>query len=82
MHVEHHDLNHEFPEFTAAIQHLKAGDQHFSRLFEEYNGITAEIERLEEEDVPVDDFTIEEMKKRRVHLKDEIYTLLVKHKGA
>ncbi len=82
MQVEHHDLDHEFPEFAAVINQLKQGDEHFTRLFAEYNGITAEIERLEEEDLPVDDFTIEEMKKRRVHLKDELYTILVKHKAA
>ncbi|HMX16335.1 MAG TPA: YdcH family protein [Rhodocyclaceae bacterium] len=82
MQVEHHDLDHEFPEFAAVITQLKQGDAQFSRLFDEYNGITAEIERLEEEDLPVDDFTIEEMKKKRVHLKDELYTLLVRHKAA
>ena len=82
MQVEHHDLDHEFPEFAAVINQLKQGDENFSRLFAEYNGITAEIERLEEEDLPVDDFTIEEMKKKRVHLKDELYTILVKHKAA
>lgn len=79
MHVEHHDLHHEFPEYSQAIHDLKVGNHHFARLFEEYHKITADVEHLEEEDVPVDDFTIEDMKKRRVKLKDELYAMLVAH---
>jgi uncharacterized protein YdcH (DUF465 family) len=81
MHVEHHDLHHEFPEFSDAIHQLKVNDHHFSRLFTEYHELTAQIEQLETEDVPVDDFTIEEMKKKRVKLKDELYTMLVASKA-
>ena len=40
-------------------------------MFDEYHALTNEVEHLEEEDVPVDDFTtIETMKKKRVKLKD------------
>ena len=34
------------------------------------------MERLEEEDIPVDDFTIED-KKKRVRLKDDLYQMIV-----
>lgn len=79
MQVEHHDLHHEFPEFSDLIHQLRTADAHFSTLFDEYNGLTANVEDLEEHDIPVDDFSFEEMKKRRVKLKDEIYALLVAH---
>jgi uncharacterized protein YdcH (DUF465 family) len=49
-------------------------------LFGEYHEITAQIEALEAQDMPVDDFTIEEMKKKRIKLKDELYTMLVANK--
>lgn len=81
MQVEHHDLHHEFPEFSAAIHALKVGNHHFARLFDEYHALTDRIEELEAEDVPVDDFTIEEMKKKRVKLKDELYAMLVANKA-
>ena len=81
MHVEHHDLHHEFPEFSDAIHNLKVSNHHFGKLFTEYHELTAEIEQLETQDVPVDDFTIEEMKKKRVKLKDELYTMLVAAKA-
>ncbi|MCX8145186.1 MAG: YdcH family protein [Azovibrio sp.] len=77
MHVEHHDLHHEFPEMRATIIRLKAEDAHFARLFEAYHQCTNKVEALEGQDVPVDDFTIEAMKKERVRLKDELYRMLV-----
>lgn len=83
MQVEHHDLHHEFPELSDAIRQLKTSHAHFARLFDDYHVVTNEIERLEEADVPVDDFTIEEMKKKRIRLKDELYQMLVaQQKGA
>jgi hypothetical protein len=82
MQVEHHDLHHEFPEFLESIQTLKISSNRFARMHEEYNHLTSEVERLEEKDIPVDDFTIENMKKQRVKLKDEMYQILVQHKSA
>jgi len=81
MQVEHHDLNHEFPNLTDEIHALKAQHNHFARLSDEYEQVTKEIERLEEEDVPVDDFTIEEMKKKRIKLKDDLYHMIVAYQA-
>jgi uncharacterized protein YdcH (DUF465 family) len=81
MQVEHHELHHDFPEFLDAMQVLRASDSNFSQMFDEYHSLTSQVERLEEEDVPVDDFTIEEMKKVRVKLKDKMYKLLVAHRS-
>ena len=80
MQVEHHELQREFPEFLDVMQALRASDSSFNQLFDEYQSLTGQVERLEEEDVPVDDFTIEEMKKTRVKLKDKMYKLLVAHR--
>ncbi len=77
MHVEHHELHHEFPEFLDTMQLLRRSDASFKRMFDEYHSLTSEVERLEEEDIPVDDFTIEEMKKVRASLKDKMYRILV-----
>ncbi|MFZ2268402.1 MAG: DUF465 domain-containing protein [Azonexus sp.] len=77
MQIDHHDLQHEFPEFAEAIRVLKAGNARFANLFASYNRLTGNVENLEEHDMPVADFTLEDMKKRRVQLKDELYHLLL-----
>ena len=73
MYVEHHDLDREFPKLHDVMVELTAQNDRFRSMFGEYNRLTDEIERLEAADVPVSDFTIEEMKKKRVRLKDQIY---------
>jgi len=82
MQVEHHELHHDFPEFLDVMQALRTSDSNFSQMFDEYHRLTSQVERLEEEDVPVDDFTIEEMKKARAKLKDKMYKLLVTHQNS
>jgi uncharacterized protein YdcH (DUF465 family) len=77
MYVEHHDLDHEFPKLHNVMEDLKTRNDTFRTLFDEYNRLTDEIERLEELDLPVDDFTIENMKKKRVRLKDQIYHIVI-----
>ncbi len=77
MQVDHHDLHHDFPEMTDAIHALKAGNAHFAKLHSSYQRLTGKVEDLEENDMPVADFTIEDMKKQRVQLKDELYHMLL-----
>lgn len=76
MQVEHHDLQHEFPEFADAIRALKANNNHFSKLYDTYHRLTGSVENLENHDMPVSDFTMEDMKKERLKLKDQLYGML------
>ena len=76
MSVEHHDLIHEFPELKERIHELKTTDEYFRERFDEYHRLTREIENMENEVTPVSTATEEEAKKRRLHLKDELYRLL------
>ena len=66
MQVDHHDLHHEFPEMIDAIHALKTGNAHFAKLFDSYHRLTGKVEDLEEHDMPVADFTIEDLKKQHV----------------
>jgi len=77
MRIDHHDLYTEFPEMRDAIDALKAANVYFAGLFGRYDRLTGKVENLEEHDMPVGDVTIEDMKKARVKLKDEIYQLLL-----
>ena len=81
MNVDHHDLHHEFPEHASTIHTLKVSNKHFARLFDEYHTLTSQVEALEVKDSPVADAALEEMKKRRVKLKDELYAMLQAHKS-
>jgi uncharacterized protein YdcH (DUF465 family) len=78
MRVDHRDLHVDFPEFARRIHDLKVGDSHFARLFEEYDKLNHEIRRVELLDVPLGETEFEKMKFARLHLKDQLYTMLKK----
>lgn len=77
MTIEHHDLVHEFPQLRDRIHELKISNNHFRKLFDEYHELTSTIENMETEATAVATHTEEEAKMRRVHLKDELYKMLV-----
>lgn len=73
---EHHDLVHEFPEYREKIHEMKLGNAHFAKLFETYNEVEHEVHRIEQGiETPADEY-LEELKKRRLALKDELYQML------
>jgi uncharacterized protein YdcH (DUF465 family) len=74
--VEHHDLHHDFPEMGEQIRSLKMKDRHFARLFDEYHELDREVRKIEEDVEPTSDEHLEQLKMRRVHLKDDLYTML------
>ncbi|SFG18207.1 YdcH family protein [Neptunomonas qingdaonensis] len=76
MSIEHHDLVHELPEYREQIHTLKMNDAHFSKLFDEYHDVTKKVERMETEAEPVATHTEEELKLKRLHLKDQLYAML------
>ncbi|MFM7203036.1 MAG: YdcH family protein [Myxococcota bacterium] len=76
MYIEHHDLAKEFPEFRSEIHALKASDAHFARIFQEYQELDKHIIRLEENLELDSDQMLEHLKRKRVHLKDELYQQL------
>lgn len=79
MTIEHHDLQHELPEYLDAIRTMKMNDAHFRRLFDEYHHLTKTIEAMEEEAVPVTTMTEQEAKLKRLQLKDELLSMLQRH---
>jgi len=79
MELQQHDLHHEFPEHKDAIHQLKTGNHHFAKLFDEYHRMNKDIRRIEENEEPVTDIAIEDMKKLRLKLKDELHAMLLTH---
>jgi len=74
--TEKHDLVHELPEHRDTIHNLKMSDQHFARLFEEYHEVDHEVHRIETGVENTSDEYLEERKKRRLQLKDELYRMI------
>lgn len=74
--IEHHDLHHEFPDMGPQIRELKMKDRHFARLFDEYHDVDREVRKIEEQVEAASDERLEELKLRRLHLKDELYGML------
>jgi uncharacterized protein YdcH (DUF465 family) len=76
MHVEHHPLSVEFPEFKQQIHALKSSDPHFSKLFDAYGDADKAVNRAENGQENLSDAELEDLKKERVMLKDALYALL------
>ena len=76
MSVEHHELVQEFPQHKDAIHHLKMENNHFKKLFDEYHELDRHVYRIEAQNETVTDEHLEDLKKKRLHLKDELYKML------
>ncbi|MCF7521802.1 YdcH family protein [Neisseria sp. ZJ106] len=72
-----------FPEYRELISKLKQEDAHFARLFNEHNELDDKITGLENNPVTAStvEAGIEELKKAKLKLKDELYALLLKASG-
>ena len=77
---EIHDILHEFPNREELIKDLHDNNPEFARLMDEHDKLDTEIRDLEEQDQPTSDFRMEELKKKRAFLKDQIYDIL-RHTG-
>lgn len=69
----HHPILREFPEHRETIKRLKASNENFRSLFEEYHRLDDEIYKIEEDLDFATDQEFEELKMRRAKLKDYIY---------
>lgn len=71
-----HELHEEFPDAGEALHRLKMENAHFAKLADEYHAVNREIHRIESEVEPATDEHTEELKKRRLTLKDEIAAII------
>jgi uncharacterized protein YdcH (DUF465 family) len=76
MSTEKHNLANEFPEFKEQIHNLKLSNNHFKKLFEEYELTDKEVYRIEQKVETASEAYEEELKKKRLKLKDELFHIL------
>ncbi len=74
--LEPHDLHTEFPDLQARIHELKLSSTHFLRLFNQYHEVNRHVQRVELDAELMTDFELEDLKKRRLKLKDGLYQML------
>ena len=65
-----------FPEQADKIHELKAENGEFARIFDEYHDVTREIHRGETNIEPMDDFHLEDLRKRRLQMLDRVTSIL------
>jgi uncharacterized protein YdcH (DUF465 family) len=73
-----HELRDGFPDQASLIGRLTKTNYEFGRLAAAYDEVNRQIWRIESEDAPTADEVLEELRKRRRLLKDDIATLLTK----
>ena len=74
--TEKHDPVHELPEHRDTIHDLKMTNHHFAKLFHEYHEVDHEVHRIETGIENTSDEYLDERKKLRLYLKDELYRII------
>ena len=67
-----------FPEYRDLITQLKTTDHHFTRLFDKHNNLDQKIKNMESHIAPGTHEEIEILKKEKLLLKDQLYSILRK----
>jgi uncharacterized protein YdcH (DUF465 family) len=80
MYGARHHLTSEFPEYQHTIDLLKNRNSDFAQLLNEYDVTDKKIYGYTQQSTPVSDTHIEELKKKRLHLKDQLYAILRMYK--
>lgn len=75
--MQKHSIVQEFPEHQEKIHALKTTNQHFRKLFDEYHVIDHNIHSIETGANVTTDEHLNELRLKRVHLKDSIYAYFI-----
>ena len=76
MDLLNHGIAHEFTEHLDKMRALKTSNTHISSLFSHYDEDNHAIAKFELGDGAISDDGLEDLKKRRLKTKDEIYGML------
>jgi len=79
--LEKHDLHHEFPDHHHSIHYLKLNDNHFARLFDAYHEFDHEVHRIETGAENTSDDYLNERKKGRLNLKEQLFAMIQRHEA-
>jgi len=75
-----HELAEEFPDRIQQMSQMKQSNAHFAKLFDEYHEINRAVHRAEVDVEPTDDLHMVQMRKTRLAIKDEIWSMILAQK--
>ncbi|MDD3324793.1 MAG: YdcH family protein [Sulfurospirillaceae bacterium] len=67
-------------EYRDIISKIKVDNAHFAKIFEKHNDLDQKITDVEEGREHMSDLDLETMKKEKLRLKDEAYSMIVAYK--
>jgi uncharacterized protein YdcH (DUF465 family) len=73
-----HELAEEFPELADQMAALRQSDAHFAKLSDRYHTVNRALHRAETDVEPTSDAHMNDIRKERMGLKDEIYAYVKK----
>lgn len=77
----HHDLHSEFPEDSALLHHLKLRNPHFHKIADRYHDVNRAVHRIEVGAEAASDTRLEDLKKQRLALLDEVANMITAQKA-
>ena len=76
-----HDLHSEFPDDTEILHQLKLGSSRFSQLSDDYHTLNKDIQRIENGIEASSDDRLEDLKKHRLVMLDEVSAMIDRAKS-
>ncbi|MDG1863096.1 MAG: DUF465 domain-containing protein [Yoonia sp.] len=74
-----HELSDEFPDQMQKMHDLRQTDAHFAKMSDEYHEVNRAVHRAETNVAPTSDEHMNQMRKERMALKDQIASYLSAH---
>jgi len=76
MTMKDHTIIHDFPEMSEHIYKMKRTNSHFASMSDKYDVLEHSIHLMESGAESFSDEYLEELKKKRLKLKDELFSML------
>jgi uncharacterized protein len=73
-----HELKEEFSVEAALIERLRKTSREFGQIASRYDEVNVNIHRIESGERPAEDAVVEELRKQRLRLKDEVAAFLLR----
>jgi uncharacterized protein len=76
MNIKDRSISKEFPEMKEQIQEMKKNNSHFAKMSDNYDAIEHSIHRIESGTESYTDEHLEGLKKKKLKLKDNLFSML------
>ncbi|MEZ5742639.1 MAG: DUF465 domain-containing protein [Sphingomonadaceae bacterium] len=77
-----HELHDEFPDDADLLREMKLSNGHFQKVSADYHEVNREIHRIEAEVEHASDDRLEDLKKRRLAMLDEVSKMIAKARAS